>query len=98
MAEEQEKSIRQKQLETRRKLITDSMPKIERVRVVAANEALAKVLKHPSGGRKFPEGGGSVEWPLDNFTKRRLADGSVTREAPEESAKRARPRHESSAS
>lgn len=49
------------------------------VRVVPAKEEYRKVLKHPKGAA-FPETG-SVEWPDDRFTKRRLADGSVTREA-----------------
>jgi hypothetical protein len=49
------------------------------VRVVPAKEEYRAVLKHPNGGG-FPETG-SAEWPDDRFTKRRLADGSVTREA-----------------
>ena len=46
-----------------------------RVRVEPANEEMRRLLKHPSG-MGF-RSGGSVEWPLDKFTKRRLADGSV---------------------
>lgn len=49
------------------------------IRVVPAKEEYRAVLKHPKG-TAFPETG-SVEWPDDRFTKRRLADGSVTREA-----------------
>jgi len=52
------------------------------VRVVPATDDYRKVLKHPARGG-FPESG-SAEWPNDRFTKRRLADGSVTREAPPE--------------
>jgi hypothetical protein len=47
------------------------------VRVVP-QEKYRKVLKHPTRGG-FPAEG-SVEWPDDRFTRRRLADGSVTRE------------------
>jgi hypothetical protein len=49
------------------------------VRVVPAKEEYRAVLKHPTGGG-FPAEG-SKEWPDDRFTKRRIADGSVTREA-----------------
>lgn len=48
------------------------------IRVVPANDAMRRLLKHPSRGA-FPRTGG-VEWPNDKYTKRRLADGSVTRE------------------
>ncbi len=46
------------------------------VRVVPAKEEYRAVLKHPKAGG-FPSEG-SKEWPDDRFTKRRLADGSVT--------------------
>jgi hypothetical protein len=48
------------------------------IRVAPANDIMRKLLKHPHGGGFHKEG--SVEWPNDRFTKRRLADGSVTRE------------------
>lgn len=48
------------------------------VRVTPANENMRKLLKHPKSGGFRKEG--SVEWPNDRFTKRRLADGSITRE------------------
>ncbi|MFH0298357.1 hypothetical protein AAFX91_14160 [Bradyrhizobium sp. 31Argb] len=47
------------------------------VRVTPASDELRKVLKHPNGSGFLP-GGGSAEWPNDRFTKRRIADGSVT--------------------
>jgi hypothetical protein len=47
------------------------------IRVTAANDDFRRVLKHPSG-IGFPQGGGSVEWPDDRFTRRRIRDGSVT--------------------
>ena len=47
------------------------------VRVEPANDTLRRIMKHPNGMRFRATG--SVEWPLDKFTKRRLADGSITR-------------------
>jgi hypothetical protein len=46
---------------------------------VVPQEKYRAVLKHPKAGGFAAEGG--KEWPDDRFTKRRLADGSVTREA-----------------
>lgn len=46
------------------------------VRVEPANDTMRRILKHPNGMRFRATG--SVEWPLDKFTKRRLADGSIT--------------------
>jgi hypothetical protein len=46
-----------------------------RVRVEPATEELRHVLKHPNGMAFRAQG--SVEWPLDRFTQRRLADGSI---------------------
>ena len=48
------------------------------VRVVPANDDLRRVLKHPNGVGFRPEG--SIEWPNDRFTKRRLAEGAITLE------------------
>lgn len=64
------------------------------VRVIPAKEEYRTVLKHPHGGG-FPATG-SAEWPDDRFTKRRLADGPVTRESDARKAKRdegPRPKH-----
>lgn len=76
MAEPQ--TERQKQLAARQAKIAATIPQTPRVRVNPASDSLRGALVHPSG-IKFPEHG-SVEWPLDSFTKRRIADGSVTRE------------------
>ncbi|WP_063685537.1 hypothetical protein [Bradyrhizobium stylosanthis] len=48
------------------------------VRVAPANDAMRRLLKHPHAGG-FPKEGGA-EWPDDRFTKRRIADGDITRE------------------
>jgi len=45
------------------------------VRVIPANEELRRILKHPNGMPFRSEG--SVEWPLDKFTQRRLREGAI---------------------
>jgi hypothetical protein len=72
-----EKSLREQQIDERRRMMAALNPRLPRVRVVAASDELRSVLKHPNGG-KFPKGGGSVEWPHDQFTRRRIAEGAVT--------------------
>jgi hypothetical protein len=47
-----------------------------RVRVLPASDDMRRILKHPRG-MKF-RSTGSVEWPLDKFTQRRLREGSIT--------------------
>ncbi|HEY2678640.1 MAG TPA: hypothetical protein VGI65_16835 [Steroidobacteraceae bacterium] len=49
---------------------------IPRVHVLPANEDIRRVLKHPRG-MAF-RSTGPVDWPLDKYTQRRIADGSVT--------------------
>jgi hypothetical protein len=61
------------------------------VRVVPANDDVRRLMKHPHGGG-FPESGAAT-WPDDRFTKRRLADSSVIREA-EQPIDQARERRE----
>ena len=46
-----------------------------RVRVEPTNEALRHVLRHPNGMAFRAQG--TVEWPWDRFTQRRLRDGSI---------------------
>jgi hypothetical protein len=81
-AKEGEKSLREKQLDERREKMKKLNPPLERVRVTPASDELRKALKHPNGV-KFPASG-SVEWPLDQFTRRRIKDGSVNREGKRE--------------
>ena len=68
--------IRQKYIEARNARLRKITPQRARVRVLPANEDFRQVLKHPSGLR-FPEQG-SVEWPLDKFTRKRIAEGDIT--------------------
>jgi hypothetical protein len=49
------------------------------VRVIPRDDDVRRVLRHPNGIGFRSEG--SSEWPNDRFTKRRIADGSVTVEA-----------------
>jgi hypothetical protein len=53
------------------------------VRVNPRDESIRKLLRHPLRSRGFPSTG-SVEWPLDTFTRRRLRDGDVIVEKPVE--------------
>lgn len=66
----------------------------QRIRVNPRDDEIRKVLSHPSVGG-FRETG-SIEWPLDNFTKRRLRDGSVTREEQVDTERRERHRRDQS--
>jgi hypothetical protein len=50
--------------------------KIPTVRVEPTTEEYRRYLKHEPDGRAF-RATGSAEWPNDNFTQRRIADGSV---------------------
>jgi hypothetical protein len=49
----------------------------QRVRVLPRDEIIRKTIAHPSGNLKFPKSG-SVEWPNDSFTKKRIREGDVT--------------------
>jgi hypothetical protein len=62
----------------------------EKVRVVPRSDSLRRVLVHPNG-TKFRETG-SREWPMDQFTKRRLREGAITIEK-KEAVPQAAPAH-----
>lgn len=80
MAEEQKKpepSVRKKiQLERMAKVAKGRV--IGRVRVVPRDDEVRAAIKHPRVG-KF-RSTGSMEWPDDTFTRRRVRDGTVTLE------------------
>jgi len=71
--------IRQKFIAERKELMARLMPKRRAVRVNPKDDDMRRTLKHPSGHIGFPTSG-SVEWPLDRWTRRRIADGDVTTE------------------
>jgi hypothetical protein len=56
-------------------LALENQRKHVRVRVEPVNEEQRHVLKHPNG-MAFRDTG-SVEWPLDRFTHRRIREGSI---------------------
>lgn len=47
------------------------------VRIRAKDEAMAKVLKHPTAGGFKADWQKPVAWPRDAFTMRRIRDGDV---------------------
>jgi hypothetical protein len=66
---------RQKLVAERQAQLKSRLPKAEVVRVEPSTDVLRKAVRHPRG-IGFPPSG-AVEWPLDRFTKRRIADGTV---------------------
>jgi hypothetical protein len=80
MAEEQkqELSVREKARQDRLERIRQDQNK-GRVRVLPRDDDMRAILKHPVNGAGFLATG-SVEWPDDAFTQRRIEDGSVTLE------------------
>jgi hypothetical protein len=56
---------------------------IGRIRVWPRTDDIRKYIRHPLGDIKFRATlTDSVEWPFDQFTKRRIKDGTVLTEAP----------------
>lgn len=60
--------------EERMRALADAR-RVPRVRVEPTSEELRTILRHPNG-MAF-RGEGSVEWPKDRFTLRRIAEGSI---------------------
>lgn len=67
-------SLRGQRQRERMQRIKDARPH-GGIRVVPTDDKYRKLLKHPNGMAFRPEG--SVEWPNDRFTKRRIAEGVV---------------------
>jgi hypothetical protein len=57
-----------------------------RVRVLPRDETIRRHITHQPSGIAFPAEG-SVEWPNDRFTQRRISDGDVMIEGAEEKKK-----------
>jgi hypothetical protein len=74
-AQARQASMGRKAATPERLALLKAVNKIPGVRVVPAREELRAILKHPNGVRLRSEG--SVEWPNDRFTQRRLADGDI---------------------
>jgi hypothetical protein len=66
------------------------MSAVQRVRVVPTKDEYRKVLRHPVNNQAFRETG-SMEWPFDAFTKRRLRDGSLSLEEGADLREKAKP-------
>jgi hypothetical protein len=90
-----EQDLRSQHIAARKKHMADmAKRKRPRVRVTAGDDDMRKVLKHPNGVG-FPQDGGSVEWPHDQFTRLRIKDGSVkVEEHRNEEPRNEEPRHE----
>jgi hypothetical protein len=69
-------SIRHQKQHERMQRIRESR-RVPRVRVLPRDDDVRKHIAHYPTGVGFPAEG-SVEWPYDNFTKRRIRDGAVT--------------------
>jgi len=71
-------------MKARMKRVAD-LRKIDGVRVVPAagegwtEDDMRRLLKHPKAGAFRAEG--SIEWPNDTFTQRRLREGSIKLES-----------------
>ena len=78
-------SLHKQRQNARLKVINDARPK-GGIRVVPRDDTIRRLVKHPNGMKFRSEG--SVEWPNDRFTKRRIAEGVVTVEEkkPEQAA------------
>jgi hypothetical protein len=77
----EELNIRDKRrLERMKRIAEQNKPR--RVRVVPRDDVIRRDIVHPVNNISFPPQGGSVEWPLDAFTQRRIRDGDVTVEEP----------------
>jgi len=62
----------------RKRLPVPGLTRPSHIRVRAANERIRVAIKHATTHVGFmPDIGQSVEWPLDQFTKRRILDGTV---------------------
>jgi hypothetical protein len=76
MAEEEEVEVVPRRFQRRQERLDQLRSGApQRVRVSPRDDGIRRILKHPAAGAFRSEG--SVEWPLDQFTKRRLREGSV---------------------
>ena len=79
------------ELKRRKQLQQDRMKKktgssVPLVRVVPVNDTMRRTMRHPDAATQFGDTG-SVEWPMDQFTQRRLRDGAIKLEDDEAQGK-----------
>jgi hypothetical protein len=72
--------------ELRQQKMKNVSQKIPLVKVVPASDSMRRMLKHPDAATQFGKTGG-VEWPMDQFTQRRLREGAIQLEDAEEQKK-----------
>jgi hypothetical protein len=71
-------SLRGLRMNERIKKMREQAPHWPTVKVTPKDDTMRRLLKHPRAGG-FPKSG-AAEWPDDRFTKRRLADGDITKD------------------
>lgn len=86
-----EPNIRWERRQARLARMKDERKAAQPVRVHPRDDVIRRDIKHPRGGRRFPAEG-STEWPNDQFTKRRLRDGTVRLETAQETQARSETR------
>lgn len=78
--------LKRRQEEKQQRGKRNAKQQIPLVRVVPANESMRRMMRHPDSATQFGKTG-SVEWPMDQFTQRRLRDGAIRLEDEEEQKK-----------
>jgi hypothetical protein len=73
-------NAREKIIDARKARARQARPN-PRVRVLPRDDIIRRDIVHWPTGIRFPATG-SVEWPNDRFTQRRIRDGDVTVEEP----------------
>jgi hypothetical protein len=85
-----EPNIRWERRQARLAMLKEGKP-AKRIRVHPRDDVIRRDIMHPVARRRFPADG-SVEWPLDQFTKRRINDGTVRAETEQETQARSEQR------
>jgi hypothetical protein len=90
-AQARQAAIGRRAVSPERFALMKAVNKIMPLRVMPApgREHLRSILRHPNGTRLRREG--SVEWPNDRYTQRRIADGDIIEEPKQENAQQEKP-------
>ena len=94
--EKGEKSLQWKRRQERLRRV-NAAKGVRRVRVNPRDETIRRDIRHMPGGIRFPATG-SVEWPLDQFTKKLLRAGAVTIAEDQQQQRKPAPTHHRSTS